>query len=184
MTFDFDNNKIRLAADLFLCFLFYCVCGWLYEVGLGFVQGRGFINRGYLFGPWLPIYGFGALLMLPFLKMKSKGILGVFTATTVYATFIELITSYVMEWYNGAWLWDYTDLPFNFQGRIAVWPSIRFGLLIIAMLYIVHPLLMKALNKMKWEQKRLKVSILGILFFIDCVARLFYGSNLKDAALF
>ena len=180
----FIKNHRKDVADLFLCFLFYCVCGWIYEVGLGFVQGRGFINRGYLFGPWLPIYGFGAMMMLPYLKLKSRGILTVFAATTLYATVIELITSYVMEWWNGAWLWDYAELPFNFQGRIAVWPSIRFGLLILAMLYAVHPLLKAFLDKIPWKMKKPAVSILGILFLIDCAARLFYGSNLKDAALF
>ena len=178
------KENAKADADIFLIFLFYCVCGWIYEVALGFIQGRGFINRGYLFGPWLPIYGFGAIMMLPFLKMKSKGPLAMFAATTLFATVIELIASYVMEYFNGAWLWDYSDLPLNFQGRIAVWPSLRFGILIMAMLDAVHPLLTGLLERIPWRVKRVVVSVLAVLFFADCIARLFYGSNLKDAALF
>ena len=93
-----------LMVERFLSFLFYAVCGWIYEVALGFRYGRGFINRGFLFGPWLPVYGFGAMLMLPLQKLKKYGPLAVFAVSTMYATLIELIASYAMEIVNGAWL--------------------------------------------------------------------------------
>ena len=178
------RKKARPASALFLCFLFYAVCGWIYEVALGFRYGRGFINRGFLFGPWLPVYGFGAMLMLPLQKLKKHGPLAVFAASTLYATVIELITSYAMEIVNGAWLWDYQEEPLNFQGRIAAWPSCRFGLLILVMLYIVHPPLIRLIRRISPRTRRTITGILEVLFFADCIARLFLGSNLKDPSLF
>ena len=177
-------RKKASPAALFLCFLFYAVCGWIYEVALGFRYGRGFVNRGFLFGPWLPVYGFGAILMLPLLKLKKYGPLVVFAISTMYATLIELIASYAMEIVNGTWLWNYRKEPLNFQGRIAVWPSCRFGFLILAMLYLVHPLLMRLIRRTPWRAERVIAGMLAVLFFADCIARLFLGSNLKDPALF
>ena len=177
-------KKARPASALFLCFLFYAVCGWIYEVALGFRYGRGFINRGFLFGPWLPVYGFGAMLMLPLQKLKKYGPLAVFAVSTMYATLIELIASYAMEIVNGVWLWNYLEEPLNFQGRIAAWPSCRFGLLILAMLYLVHPLLMRLIRRTPWRAERVIAGMLAVLFFADGIARLFLGSNLKDPSLF
>ena len=102
----------------------------------------------------------------------------------MYATLIELIASYAMEIVNGAWLWNYREELFNFQGRIAVWPSCRFGFLILAMLYLVHPLLMRLIRRTPWRAGRVIAGMLAVLFFADCIARLFLGSNLKDPALF
>ena len=66
----------------------------------------------------------------------------------------------------------------------AVWPRCRFGFLILAMLYLVHPLLMRLIRRMPWRTERVIAGILAVLFFTDCIARLFLGSNLKDPTLF
>ena len=143
------------AERYFLYFLSYSVLGWLYEVFLEVVVYRwGFSNRGVLFGPYCPIYGVGALvLVLSLRKLRDLDIrigklpvtpLLIFAASGAIATAIELVGSYVMEFSLGNWMWDYHAYPLNFQGRIALNPSIRFGLGGLVFLYLIQPALERA----------------------------------------
>ncbi len=185
-------NKVRNEwMKWFLVFMVFSFIGWVYELLIfRFELGYGYINRGFLFGPYLPVYGFGGLLMLvPMLKIKCKRIkiIGVsitplvcFVIAVFVATAAELLTSYLMELAIGKWLWDYTnDIP-NFQGRIALKSSLRFGILGIVGLYVVHPLISRLVESAK--QKRPKAFnivcvVMLLIFMADVVARLFLGSN-------
>lgn len=133
-------NKMKSEwTKWFLCFMIFSVFGWVYELLVfRFELGYGYLNRGFLFGPYLPVYGFGGLLMIwAMMKLKNKRmeVCGVsvtplicYTVAVLVATAAELLTSYLMEWAIGEWLWDYTmDIP-NFQGRIALKSSLRFGI--------------------------------------------------------
>lgn len=185
-------NKIRNEwMKWFLIFIVFSFIGWIYELLVfRFELGYGFLNRGFLFGPYLPVYGFGGLLMLAgMLKLKNKriAILGVsvtplicFVIAVFVATAAELLTSYLMEWVIGEWLWDYTnDLP-NFQGRIALKSSLRFGIMGILGLYGVYPVISGLTEsvKEKWP-KAFNFACISILliFIADVIARLFLGSN-------
>lgn len=171
----------------FLCFLFYSFIGWLYEVLLGiFVFDLGFVNRGFLFGPYCPVYGFGALLIIFLLerfKTNSTHIINVcfsilflFICVVLITTIVELITSYLMEFFIGEWLWDYHNYKFNFEGRIALSTSIRFGIGGVIFLYM-QPVLEKLINKLSSKYLSIIFYILFSLFLIDCISRLFLGSN-------
>ena len=143
--------------NIFLCFMLYCFVGWIYETVLEvFIYGWGFSNRGVLFGPYLPVYGFGALLfILVFNKSlkELKPVEKVFMIPTVFitcllvATGVELITSYICEFFIGSFPWNYDRFMFNFQGRIAPNPSIRFGIGSIIILYIIEPIFEKMVRK-------------------------------------
>ena len=121
-----------------------------YEVFLEVVVYRwGFSNRGILFGPYCIIYGFGALLLLFTLTgLKKKRIYAgkilitpflVFLGIVAVTTVTELIGSYLMEWLTGDWMWDYRRFSFDFQGRIALNPSLRFGAGGMIILYLFQP---------------------------------------------
>jgi uncharacterized membrane protein len=92
----------------------------------------------------------------------------------VVATLLELITSYLMEWTTGSWLWQtYVDYDINFQGRIAFSPSVRFGLGGVFFLYIVQPLFEKIINKMEGHQLNVvAITVVGILL-IDLLYTIF-----------
>ena len=149
-------NKVK---KYYLCFMMYSVIGWLYEVILEvFIYKWGFSNRGVLFGPYCPIYGVGALIFILIVgrilkdkKRKDKILLipVVFILCMVIATSIELIASYLCEWLLGSWPWQtYVDYKYNFQGRIALSPSLRFGLGGILFLYIIQPLYERLYSKL------------------------------------
>ena len=157
----------------FLLFLMYAIIGWCYEVFLEvFVYNWGFSNRGVLFGPYLPVYGFGALAFIFCLErflenktFKQKLLMMplIFLGCMIVATLIELATSYICEYFTGSWPWQtYADYKYNFEARIALSPSIRFGLGGVIFLYFLQPLFRKMLNK-------LSNRMLNILFYLGLI---------------
>ncbi|HIV68328.1 MAG TPA: putative ABC transporter permease [Candidatus Butyricicoccus stercorigallinarum] len=143
-----------------LYFLLYAVLGWCYEVFLEVVVYRwGFSNRGVLFGPYCPVYGVGALLFLLCFSglMRRRGgaafrlarVLLVFLGCMAVATAVELISSYLLEWTIGSWPWQtYADYAWNFQARIALSPSVRFGLGGVLFLYLIQPLFERLVGRL------------------------------------
>lgn len=143
----------------FLFFMMYAVVGWIYEVLLEVaIYQWGFSNRGVLFGPYLPIYGFGGVIfVLLFYKLSKRrdptwfrlvAVVMIFLGSALVATTIELATSYLLEYLTGAWPWQtYTNYKINFQGRIALSPSIRFGIGGVFFVYVLQPFYDKILGR-------------------------------------
>lgn len=175
------KNKLLQASRWFLYFMMYSVIGWMYEVFLEVAVYRwGFSNRGVLFGPYCIIYGVGALLILLTLSgLKRKKIyigkvyvtpvlvfLGIIAVTTI----TELIGSYIMEAMTGRWMWDYQRFAFNFQGRVALNPSIRFGIGGMIFLYLLQPLFEKLTGRLSRRAVYGTAGILLIVLMIDLAA--------------
>ena len=167
-------------ARYFLFFVLYSILGWLYEVFLEVVVYRwGFSNRGVLFGPYCVIYGVGALIIIFALgRLKRTPVrigrvsitpILVFLGIVVLTTALELLGSYIMELTHGSWQWDYRHYAFNFQGRIALNPSIRFGIGGMVFLYILQPLFEKLANRMPRRTLLLISGALAVLMAIDCL---------------
>lgn len=171
-------RKIRFVSEYFFYFILYSMIGWLYEVFLEVVVYRwGFSNRGVLFGPYCIIYGVGALILIFSLSrlQKQRLYIGrisitpvlVFLAIVILTTAIELIGSYIMEAVTGSWHWDYRRFSFNFQGRIALNPSIRFGIGGMLFLYILQPLFVKLKSRIPDTAFSILTAILALLFLMD-----------------
>ena len=185
-------SNIKTEYDkLWIYFLSFAIMGWIYEVCImHFEMGYGFINRGFLFGPYIPLYGCGGLFILAAThKIRSKKIkiLGInispivnIVLIMIISTLLELITSYTVEWILGERLWDYTYYGPNFQGRIALKSTLQFGLLGLVGLYVVYPLDNLFIKKTKGTKPILYNVIvyttMGI-FAADLIARIFLGSN-------
>lgn len=167
-------RRRQLGRELqayYLYFVLYSILGWCYEVFLEVVVYRwGFSNRGVLFGPWCVVYGFGALILLLTLgplqrrpirigRVSITPVL-VFLGIVVVTTVVELLASYIMEWTTGGWLWDYTRFAWNFQGRVALNPSIRFGIGGMVFLYVLQPLFRRLTDSL---DNRLLSAVTGVL---------------------
>lgn len=166
----------------FIYFMLYSIIGWCYEVFLEVVVYRwGFSNRGFLFGPYCPVYGFGALAFILCLqKLKASKIklwkinitpILIFLGSMLIATAIELVTSYILEIFTGGWLWDYTSYSFNFEGRIALNPSARFGLGGVIFLYILQPLFEKMCDKLGRKGVRIMSVTMFTIFAVDFLVK-------------
>lgn len=174
------EKKIKTLRNCFLCFVFYSVIGWCYEVVLEvFIYRWGFTNRGVLWGPYCPVYGVGMLIFIftiyPLIKNKplKKRILyipAVFIGCAAIATVVELAASYICEAIFGSWPWQtYADYSINFQARIALSPSVRFGLGGVAMLYLIQPMLECIFAKTKKCVLNITAAVLALLMLADCI---------------
>ena len=185
------TKALRRGRDLGLIFLFYAFAGWCYEcLFLCPIREHQFVNRGYLFGPWLPIYGAGALILLGLLDRGRKRPLrlgradlrpaAVFLAIVLLTTGVELAATYLIQLAGKDFsvLWNYEQYPCNFQGRVALWPSVRFGIIGMIVLYLIQPLLERLLQGPR-RQRKLDAAflLLAALFLADLLARHWLGSN-------
>lgn len=137
------KEDVRDWLEYFVVFSFF---GWIYEsIWCSIIeQNVGFVNRGVLLGPWLPIYGTGILIIFWFLKkFNIKNGLAIFVVATLISAGVELIGSYIMEAITGSFAWDYSEMFGNFQGRIAVKPDMMFGFLTLIAYFGVMPLMEK-----------------------------------------
>ena len=172
--------------QLFFYFVLYSVIGWCYEVFLEVVVYQwGFTNRGFLFGPYCPVYGFVAILfILLFSRLKQRKIhLGpvpitpivIFLGCMISATLLELLTSYLMEWTTGSWPWQtYVNYNYHFQGRIALSPSVRFGLGGVVFLYLIQPLFEALARKLGDKKLSIVTLCLSIILVVDIIYTIFF----------
>ena len=170
---------MKKVNNYIIYFMLYAMIGWIYEVFLEVVVYHwGFSNRGVLFGPWLPVYGFGALIFIftiyPLIKDKKYPkklyyIPLVFIGCMLSATILELLTSYICEFFTGSWPWQtYADYKINFQARIALSPSIRFGLGGVVFLYVLQPLFERLCHKLG-DKVKIVSYIIIVLLIIDAI---------------
>ena len=131
---------------LFYYFIIYSVIGWIYESTLVSVQSRALINRGFLSGPVIPIYGCGALSLYLLLWDYRGNLLLVFILGMLIATILEFVTSWAMESIFHTRLWDYSELPLNYKGRVCLVVSLFWGLLSVLMI-IIQPYIQYAVEK-------------------------------------
>lgn len=170
----------QVLSSYFLYFLLYAILGWLYEVFLEVVVYRwGYSDRGVLFGPYCPVYGVGAMAFLlcfgalmrrrePRWLRWAKPFL-IFLGTMLLATAIELATSYILEALTGSWPWQtYIDYAIHFQGRIALSPSIRFGLGGVLFLFVIQPLFERLVGALPPRVRTAVFWTALILFLTDC----------------
>ena len=95
----------------------------------------------------------------------------VFLAVVALTTVVELIASYLLEWTTGGWLWDYTRYAIQWQGRICLSASLRFGVGGMVILYLLQPLLEKGMDKLGAKRRKIVFAVLFTVFVLDCIVR-------------
>lgn len=140
------------VSTLILLFFIYSFVGWLWEVSLHLITDGEFVNRGIMHGPWLPIYGAGAVLILTILYKFRRHPLGAFIMTIILCGFIEYFSAYYLEiTHNGQKWWDYSGYFLNLHGRICGEGLLVFGLGGMAIMYLTAPLLDNFLRKIPYK---------------------------------
>ena len=151
----------------FLLFLIYSFMGWLMEVIGEYVQTRRIVNRGFLVGPYCPIYGWGCITMIILLSKYMNNYFVFFIMAILICSILEYFTSFFMEKIFHARWWDYSQRKFNINGRICLETMIPFGILGSIILYIVNPFFMNLLNKVPIVTLNTISIILFIIFIAD-----------------
>ena len=180
--FPIPEQERRPAADalhyvrhysvwsLMVIFLGCSFAGWLWEVTLHLVTHGELVNRGALHGPWLPIYGSGAVLILLVLNRLRKKPLALFLATVVLCGALEYTVSLVMELTSGGvrW-WDYSGYFLNLNGRICAEGLLVFGVGGMAIVYVLGPLVDNLVQKLDGKLCRALCLIVMAVFLADAV---------------
>lgn len=122
-----------------LLFFFYCFCGWVWESCYVSARQRRWVNRGFLQGPLLPIYGFGAIIILFVTLPVENDLRLVFLLGMLAATVLEYITGDVMERLFKVRYWDYSNQPCNLNGHICLTSSLAWGGFSVLLVRFLHP---------------------------------------------
>lgn len=123
----------------FIWFFIYSVVGWIWEVIICSIANKRFVNRGFLNGPYCPIYGAGAILVISLLGGIENPVL-LFVAGAVVTCTLEYITSWAMEKLFHARWWDYSDKFLNINGRVCLLGASAFGAMSVIVVKLVHPI--------------------------------------------
>ncbi len=163
----------------FLLFIIYSFLGWCIESLYCMIRQRKVVSRGFLIGPYCPIYGWAALIMILLLQRYLNDPIVLFVMGAVIASIIEYITSLFMEKIFHARWWDYSHVKFNVNGRICLMNSVLFGLLCIVLLYIVNPYIIRMLNHIPPLYLIFISSFLLAIFLIDNIVTFTIMFNIR-----
>ena len=153
---------------LFLVFILGCFVGWVYEkIFYWFTEGM-LRNRGLLYGPWLPIYGVGALGIYALKPIKRNPVL-LFTLCILITGVVEYIIGFAGIQLFGLRLWDYRGLFLNISGIICFRSVISFGIMGLAFHYFLEPIGEKLYQKTSFFIIKKVCLLLIVLLFIDCI---------------
>ncbi len=165
---------------LILMFFTYSFIGWLMEVLLSFYQYHHFVNRGFLIGPYCPIYGVGCIILYLGLGKYADDPLVLFIMTIVMCSVLEYVTSYVLEKvFKNRW-WDYSQMKFNINGRICLECAIPFGVGGIIVFYGINPLIVRLLDSLSEPLSMGLALTLVFIFLIDLAVSFNVILNLKN----
>lgn len=168
-----------LVNYTFLCFFIYAILGWIMEIIVCSISAHKLVDRGFLIGPYCPIYGIGSVCILIILQSFQSDPLLVFVTASFICAFIEYFTSYAMEKLFHARWWDYSNDLFNINGKIKLTNTILFGLLGLLLVYFIHPFINMILGYLPHPTINIIAIIAAILFFIDVIITIIIVYKLK-----
>ena len=165
-----NKNKLREELTiLFWIFIIGSIAGFIFEITVVFFQKGHFeIRQGLIYGPFIPVYGIGAILYYVVLnKIKLKNKLQIFLITMLLGGLTEYLCSFMQEKLFGTISWDYSYLPFNIQGRTSLLHCIYWGIGGILYVTYIEPLIEKMREKINKNIIRIITIILAIFMIFD-----------------
>ncbi len=158
---------INVVAKYFILFMIYSFIGWCMEVLTVLIPKKKFVNRGFLIGPYCPIYGYGCLLIIILLKNNLDDPLALFLKAIVICSLLEYFTSFFMEkLFNARW-WDYSNKKFNINGRICLETMLPFGILACLVMYVLNPFFESKINLLPDLAVLIIAGILFVIYLVD-----------------
>lgn len=161
-------KKLRMSY-LMTAFVFYSIIGWLGETIYCSVGKRKLVKRGFLNGPYCPIYGVGALLILLLTAPFSYSPWLVFMIAVLAASALEYFTSWLFEKHFGVLLWDYSYRKIQINGRVCLVNSLLFGVAGLFLNYCLAPWLQTVLLAISPDSQMILAATLAIIFGLDCL---------------
>ena len=153
--------------ELVWIFIIYAFIGWCAEVSFAAVDNGKFVNRGFLNGPYCPIYGCGVVIVVAVLTPIKESLFILFLGSMLLTTGLEFLTGFILEKvFHNKW-WDYSDKPFNIMGYVCLKFSILWGLACTFIMKVLHPSIYKFITIIPHVLGIILLSIIMTAFFID-----------------
>mgnify|MGYP001125219754 CR=1 FL=1 len=161
-------------------FYVYCFAGWCIESAYVSVVSRKLTNRGFMRGPFLPLYGSGAIMMLVVSMPFKDNLFLTYVAGCIGATVLEYVTGVTMEALFQVRYWDYSNIPFNFQGHVCLGTSLAWGGLTILMTEFVHVPVEKFVLAIPGKTLAVLTGVLTTGIFMDFALSFKAAIDLRD----
>jgi len=192
MNNDYCKEEVEMEYffDIVIYFALYSFIGWIMETIYASTSKKKFINRGFLNGPFCPIYGFGAILIIQLLTLLnnrlsivSESILIKILLAIVLTTILEYITGYILEkLFNCKW-WDYSNEQLNLKGRVCIKYSIFWGILSYILITFIHPITVKIVGFLSVSMQAVVTGIIIIYFILDTIKSVTEMIDLRQVVL-
>lgn len=156
-------------CNILYYFIIYSFLGWSLEVAFQAVVRGKFINRGFLNGPYCPIYGFGIIIVVGALQPINHNLLVLYVGSVILTSLLELFTGFILEKiFNMQW-WDYSQEKFNLHGYICLKFSLLWGVACIIVVRLLHPLITILVNNIPHTLGIIIISVIMTAFASDMV---------------
>ena len=154
--------------ELVWIFIIYAFIGWCTEVSYAALDRGIFVNRGFLNGPYCPIYGCGVVIVVGALTPLKDNLLILFAGSFLLTSILEYITGFILEKvFHNKW-WDYSSKPFNLHGYVCLKFSIYWGLACTFIMDVIHPIIYKGITMIPHILGVVLLSIIMSAFAVDC----------------
>ena len=171
------------AIQWLFFFDFYCFFGWVFESTYVSIKSRHFVNRGFMRGPFLPIYGSGAIMMLVVSMPFQDNLILTYLAGCVGATLLELVTGMTMEALFKVRYWDYSNQKFNYKGHICLSSTIAWGFLTIFMTQFLHKGVEKLVLSIPYNILTILTVVLSVYIVADFTLSFKAAMDLRDVLI-
>lgn len=161
-------------------FFLYSLLGYVCEVFYCSLGARRLVNRGFLHGPYIPVYGFGAIFSVMLLARYKYSILLVFLLGLSVCSVIEYVTSLILELVFHTRLWDYSGRRFSIHGRVCLLNSVLFGLLVLVVLYVVHPIVETWVGGLPGQLRTVGAFGMLLIIAVDATASIFSMASFTE----
>lgn len=151
-------------------FFVYAFLGWCTEVSYAATKSGKFVNRGFLNGPWCPIYGFGVVIVLAFLEPLKNNLFFLFLGSVVLTSALEWLTGFLLEKLFSQRWWDYSDEPFNLGGYICLRFSLAWGFACVFVVKLLHPTVLLLIRLIPRPVGMILLALLGAVMAVDLAA--------------
>ena len=154
--------------ELVWIFIIYAFIGWCTEVSYAALDRGIFVNRGFLNGPYCPIYGCGVVIVVVALTPLKYNLLILFAGSFLLTSILEYITGFILEKvFHNKW-WDYSNKPFNLHGYVCLKFSIYWGLACTFIMDVIHPIIYKGITMIPHILGVVLLCIIMSAFAVDC----------------
>lgn len=152
------------------------------EVTCVSIENKKFVNRGFMIGPYCPIYGCGAIVITLLLGRYTNDWIVLFFMAIITCGILEYATSYIMEKLFHARWWDYSKRKYNINGRVCLETLIPFGLLGLLIMYVTNPFILGNLEKVAEQTLNIIAIVATVIFTIDLGISLKVISNVRSTS--